>query len=49
MKYTFDIPEMKGVSKSLKDLISSILVTPEKRPTASQILQHPWMQTKTST
>ena len=49
MKYTFDIPEMKNVSAQLKDLISKILVEPHKRPTAAQILDHPWFNSKTST
>lgn len=43
MKYTFNIPEMKGVSVGLKDLISNILVESSKRPTAEIILKHPWV------
>lgn len=56
MKYTFDskqfsdlVPEMKNVSPQLKDLIGKILVDPVKRPTASEILNHPWMTSKVST
>lgn len=55
MKYTFEstyhikaVPEMKNISAQLKDLISRILVEPPKRPTAAQILEHPWLNTKTS-
>ena len=48
MKYTFNIPEMKGVSSSLKDLIASILVEPAKRPIAEVILKHPWVTTGAS-
>jgi calcium-dependent protein kinase len=43
------VPEMKNVSIQLKDLIAKILVEPHKRPTAAQILEHPWLNTKTST
>lgn len=39
---------MKNVSAQLKDLISKILVDPAKRPTASDILGHPWLNTKSS-
>lgn len=40
---------MKNVSAQLKDLISKILVEPDKRPTAAQILDHPWVKSKSST
>lgn len=43
MKYTFNIPEMKLVNNSVKELIASILVDPGKRPTADIILKHPWV------
>jgi calcium-dependent protein kinase len=43
------VPEMKNISPQLKDLIARILVDPPKRPTASQILDHPWLNSKTST
>jgi serine/threonine protein kinase len=39
---------MKNVSPALKDLIGKILVDPPKRPTAAEILAHPWMNSKTS-
>jgi hypothetical protein len=34
---------MKNISTSVKDLISSILVEPPKRPIAEVILKHPWV------
>ena len=40
---------MKNVSAQLKDLIAKILVDPPKRPTAQEILNHPWLNTKSST
>ena len=49
MKYTFNIPEMKNISVALKDLIASVLVEPPKRPTAEQILNHPWILKGAST
>lgn len=42
------VPEMKNISAQLKDLITKILVEPHKRPTAAQILEHPWLNTKSS-
>ena len=39
---------MKNISAQLKDLIAKILVEPDKRPTASQILEHPWLKWKSS-
>jgi calcium-dependent protein kinase len=42
------VPEMKNISSQLKDLIAKILVEPHKRPTAAQILEHPWLNTKSS-
>lgn len=43
MKYSFNIPEMKMVKNSVKELIASILVDAPKRPTADVILKHPWV------
>jgi calcium-dependent protein kinase len=40
---------MKNVSAQLKDLISKILVEPNKRPTAAEVLAHPWLNTPSST
>ena len=48
MKYTLSIPEMKGVSSSIKDLIAMILVESTKRPIADAILKHPWVITGAS-
>lgn len=36
---------MKNISDSLKDLIKKILVESNNRPTAAQILEHPWLNT----
>jgi len=50
MKYTFNskkiiysVPEAKHLSAEVKDLISRILVTADKRITIDEILAHPWM------
>ncbi|CAK88776.1 unnamed protein product (macronuclear) [Paramecium tetraurelia] len=43
-EYTFEIPELKSVSESAKDLISHMITTPEKRYKASQVIQHKWMK-----
>jgi calcium-dependent protein kinase len=43
-KYTFDIPEFKNISEQAKDLISKLLIyDPEKRISAEEALQHPWI------
>lgn len=42
--YSFDIPEFKMVSEEAKDLIRKCLEVPEKRLTAAQVLQHPWIK-----
>ena len=44
MKYTFDYPEFKKVSQDAIDLIKKILVPPEKRLSAAEILQTPWIK-----
>ena len=44
MKYTFDYPEFKKVSHDAIDLIKKILVPPEKRLSAAEILQTPWIK-----
>jgi calcium/calmodulin-dependent protein kinase I len=42
--YCFPSPEWDHVSDLAKDLISRLLVTdPDKRLTADEILEHPWM------
>ncbi|CAD8100790.1 unnamed protein product [Paramecium sonneborni] len=43
-EYTFEIPELKQVSDSAKDLISHMITTPDKRYKASQVIQHKWMK-----
>ena len=43
VKYTFDHKEFLKVSNEGKDLIKKLLVfEPKQRPTANEILQHPW-------
>jgi len=44
--YDFNGPEWKNVSENAKDLIRHLLVKPEKRYKAGEILQHPWMLEK---
>ena len=44
MKFNFDYPEFKKVSQDAKDLIKKILVEPEKRLSASEILAEPWIK-----
>lgn len=39
--------EWLSVSDEAKDLIMKMITTPEKRLTAGQVLEHPWMQKKT--
>lgn len=44
-RWDFDDPVWKSVSKTAKNLIASLLVVdPEKRLTAEQTLNHPWMR-----
>ena len=40
----FIVPEFEGVSASAKDLIRKMLVKPLHRLSASQVLNHLWMQ-----
>ena len=44
MKYHFNYPEFKKVSQDAINLIKSILVGPEKRPSAADILKNPWIK-----
>lgn len=44
MKYDFNYPEFKTVSQEGKDLIKSILVPAEKRPSAGELLQTKWVK-----
>jgi calcium-dependent protein kinase len=43
-KMTFDFParEWKNISPDAKNLISSILVPQDRRPTAVEVYNHPW-------
>lgn len=42
--YEFPSPFWDDISESAKDLIRSILIVdPTKRPTAEEILLHPWV------
>lgn len=43
-KYDFESSEWKGVNDGAKDLIKKCLVLAQHRPTAEQVLGHPWMQ-----
>ena len=44
MKYNFNYSEFDVVSKDAKDIIKSILVEPKKRPSASELLNTPWIK-----
>ena len=44
MKYDFNYPEFDKVSKDAKDIIKSIFVESKKRPSASDILNTPWIK-----
>ena len=44
MKYNFDYPEFKKVSKDAINLIKKILTGPDKRLSAAQILEDPWIK-----
>jgi Serine/threonine protein kinase len=44
MKYNFDYPEFKRVSQDAINLIKKILVGPDKRLSAAQILSDPWIK-----
>ncbi len=42
-KYEFDLPVWKHISSECKDLITKMLLPPDKRLTAQQVLEHPWI------
>ena len=44
MKYTFNYPEFSKISEEAKDLIKSILVEADKRPSIAQILDTNWIK-----
>jgi calcium-dependent protein kinase len=43
-KFTFSNSIWKNISDQAKDLITSMLCDPEKRPTAEQVLAHSWIK-----
>ena len=44
MKYNFEYSEFKKVSKDAINLIRKLLVSPEKRLSASEVLSEPWIK-----
>ena len=44
MKYDFSFPEFQNVSEEAKDLIKSILVSKETRPSIQEVLEHKWIK-----
>jgi calcium-dependent protein kinase len=44
MKYDFNYPEFKKISQDAKDLIKSILVNADSRPSISDVLQNKWVE-----
>ena len=42
-KYNFPDEQWKNISKEAKDLISHMMCDPDKRYTALQVLEHPWV------
>ena len=42
--FSYTNPIWKNVSQQAKDLINSMLSEPEVRPSAEQVLQHPWVK-----
>ena len=44
MKYSFDYPEFNKVSKDAINLIKKLLIEPEKRLSASEVLSEPWIK-----
>lgn len=46
-EFDFEGEEWEGVSDDVKDLITKMIIRPEKRLTAGQVLDHPWMKKKT--
>lgn len=43
-KFKYENPIWKNVSDQAKDLINKMLSEPDVRPTAEQVLQHPWVR-----
>lgn len=44
MKFDFNYPEFKNISQDAKNLIEKILVSPEVRPSAAEILNSSWIK-----
>jgi calcium-dependent protein kinase len=44
MKYDFNFQEFQNVSEEAKDLIKSILVSKEIRPSIQEVLEHKWIK-----
>ena len=44
MKYDFNFQEFQNVSEEAKDLIKSILVSKETRPSIQEVLEHKWIK-----
>ena len=44
MKYNIDLPVFSKISQDAKDLLKSILVKANKRPTISEVLESPWIK-----
>lgn len=40
------VPQFKNVSKEAKELIKTILVKEKNRPSANELLDHPWLKTE---
>ena len=40
------VPQFKNVSKEAKSIIEAILVKEKSRPTAKEVLDHPWLKTE---
>lgn len=40
------MPQFKGASKEVKSLIDSLLVKEKSRPSAKEVLDHPWLRTE---
>jgi len=38
------VPEFNGVSKSIKELITQMLTTPQKRIKSSQVIESKWLK-----
>ena len=46
-KFEYDGEEWDEISDSAKDLINKLVTKPERRLTAEEALQHPWLKNLT--